>query len=586
MNNDSAGAVKQKGGLKTGFSKSKFLFALIPCGLFAFMYFFFGPTELVYSNKKDMAVDILQTTPYFTAAFIAVALLTAALVSLFKDEAYDNLLKFIVGFSVASYLQSLFFNVGFDWLDGVAIQWQLYAAEALLNLALWVAVIFAMWPISKMLKSNWKKAVCGVCALLFIMQGSGAVMLYVNELSRASEYSGAWSDEAYFLTSERQFDVSKNDNVIVFCLDACSNRVVMDMAQDYSDALDSFSDFTYFNNCAPIYYGTFPEVVVMLTGNDRYDPEKSYEDYFEQSWSAKESVDFYGLLKNNEYERYVFESRSFITDRYSLVSGKIDNAVPQTEYMSVNAAELYLRVENLTLYRYLPIALKACFWSTPNDYIAILNTDSVAALWYCGEREWADGLENEGINLVDENVFSFYHFHGAHGPFNMNERAEYIGQHNDRVMHVRGAFSMIADYIDRLKTAGVYDSSTIIILADHGDYSYEGSTASSSTVFMIKRKNETHAKMEISNAPITHMELIPTIVSEVEPEAAKRFGETVFDIDENAVRDRTLYRWYKIDDLKPGNYDSFYAFYYDCHINELNDLTKPDEIIPLADSFY
>lgn len=561
--------------------RERFLFALFPCGLFSFMYFFFAPTELVYANEEYIQVSILRSTPYFLLSFVLVTLVLALALSLCRGVCYDALSKLILGLSVASYIQANFLNTGFNYLDGRFISWSEYANMASVNLLIWAAMLAAVFLLAALVKTRWKTVCGGICVLLVIMQTAGLVALYADSASseRISDDEGG-----LYLSTAQQFDISKNENVIVFILDACSNRALQNMLAVYDDALEGFSDFTYFKNCAPSYYGTFPEVMVLLTGNDSYDSSRPWREYFDSSWSSAKCEDFYTLLADKGYERNVFDSEMYVSYKYQLVDGRIDNALPKSVRSDspIDVKKLYTKIEALTLYRYFPIAMKACYWSSDEDYKDITKVN--AERWSCVESEWFSGLQQNGLNVKDENVFSVYHFEGAHSPYLNNEHGEPVERHSDRNKSLCGSFFIIADYLQRLKDIGAYDSSTIIVMGDHGDYTFTDSTASSSAIFMIKRRNETHDEMAVSNAPITHLEFIPTVTAEIEPSAAA--GETVFSIKEDAVRDRTLFRWNKTDKLSPDTFDSLYKFIVPADINDLNDLMLPDEILPLYDSFY
>ena len=64
---------------------------------------------------------------------------------------------------------------------------------------------------------------------------------------------------------------------------------------------------------------------------------------------------------------------------------------------------------------------------------------------------------------------------------------------------------------EQLKKLGKYDSSTIIILADHGDGDF-----ALAPIFMIKHKGESHETMRINKEPFEYCEfnyLIKSIVN-------------------------------------------------------------------------
>lgn len=62
------------------------------------------------------------------------------------------------------------------------------------------------------------------------------------------------------------------------------------------------------------------------------------------------------------------------------------------------------------------------------------------------------------------------------------------------------------EYIDNLKKLGIYDKSTIIVMADHGEF---GDTDS---IFFVKKPFEEHEEMEIDESIITHHDFQDIII--------------------------------------------------------------------------
>lgn len=76
-----------------------------------------------------------------------------------------------------------------------------------------------------------------------------------------------------------------------------------------------------------------------------------------------------------------------------------------------------------------------------------------------------------------------------------------------------GSLKMVGEYIEQLKKLGKYDSSTIIILADHGDGDF-----SLNPIFLIKRKGESREEMIIDSELFEYCEfnnLIKDIVKDI-----------------------------------------------------------------------
>jgi len=90
---------------------------------------------------------------------------------------------------------------------------------------------------------------------------------------------------------------------------------------------------------------------------------------------------------------------------------------------------------------------------------------------------------------------------------------------------------MVEEYMNQLKELGVYDSSTIIVMADHG------SKFNGQPIFFIKNKDERHEKMLETAAPIDYDAFVPTIV-QVLGEDHSTYGKSIYDYYDGEWRER------------------------------------------------
>ena len=83
-----------------------------------------------------------------------------------------------------------------------------------------------------------------------------------------------------------------------------------------------------------------------------------------------------------------------------------------------------------------------------------------------------------------------------------------------------------------MKENGVYDNTEIILLADHGLKNHDSGAY---PLLMIKRAGDDFEGIQTSYAPISHLDVYPTLMKIAGEDTGK---ETVYDIDENADRKR------------------------------------------------
>ena len=78
--------------------------------------------------------------------------------------------------------------------------------------------------------------------------------------------------------------------------------------------------------------------------------------------------------------------------------------------------------------------------------------------------------------------------------------------------------------MDELKAKGLYDSSTIIITADHG-----GIDLYSNPAILVKERNANHDEMVVSDSKITFTNVNNTIASSTLKDSSA-YGENVFEV--------------------------------------------------------
>lgn len=144
---------------------------------------------------------------------------------------------------------------------------------------------------------------------------------------------------------------------------------------------------------------------------------------------------------------------------------------------------------------------------------------------------------------------------------------------------------MIETFLLQMKEQEAYQNATIVIMADHGDYSFTQTAGANGAVLLVKLAGEHYETMPVNHSPVTLMELLPTLAQQVDPDTDIDFGKTLWDIPDKP-RQRTLYRWFNEVDALNDAFDSLYVFHYESNINDPNDLSNPDEVLRLKDCFY
>lgn len=152
------------------------------------------------------------------------------------------------------------------------------------------------------------------------------------------------------------------------------------------------------------------------------------------------------------------------------------------------------------------------------------------------------------ISQEEDSAFRFFHMRGPHSPFYLSEDLKYesTGRMATRTSQGKGSLKIVYEYMDQMKALGKYEDATIIITADHGQSNISDLYTSpikpektSRTLFLVKKSGEHHENMQISEAPVSQAELIPTILEALNMGYAS-YGRT---FDEIAVNERRVRKY-------------------------------------------
>lgn len=148
--------------------------------------------------------------------------------------------------------------------------------------------------------------------------------------------------------------------------------------------------------------------------------------------------------------------------------------------------------------------------------------------------------------------------------------------------------TILEEYLNQLKELGVYDTSAVIITADHGD-------VHESPVFFVKVPEERHEKITVNNAPVSHREFLPTLAEYAGLNYTQYgSGKSIHDFSPGQERERVYWTrdfrdsYRKVPNFsgeKDGSTNVYYGYQYTGSMNDIN-WDKPEYIIQMVDSFF
>ena len=504
--------------------KRNYISTIITVSFPFYVLLIFSPIEIYYTNNTDFNFKVLDFLPIYSLFFFSLTLICSLLLS-FTNKYINKILRIIVlSVSITAYVQNLFWNKGIFEKGGGVIDWDKSRKAMYINSFCWILFVFAFFIIIFILSNNNKKIITFISSFFLLLHIISTISLIPGLVKISKE------DSWYRLSNANQFHLAPNNNIIVLVIDKVGENFFEGVQQDNPDMLSNYKDFTLYNNYDSCYKPTFPSISHMFTG-DNPDCSVTRLDWMKKAWNGDKCVSFYDTLHSKDYtcNFYILDQR-YVFGNPDNLKGKVDNLIPVTP--KVNKPLMTSMLTKYSIYRYAPTCLKPKFEVNQAHYKDVVYYNEQTDLSYYA-YDYAENIRNKGLSINDNwnNLFVYQHLDGVHEPWQTDRLGSYK-EESTKEEALLGNFYVIDEYINQLKELGLYDSSTIIIMSDHGDDDLQA-------IFMVKQAGENHDKIIINSSPISADDFIPTILSLID-EDYQEFGYTIWDWNEDSERERTL----------------------------------------------
>lgn len=475
------------------------------------------PTEVYIRNAGELWFkykDILKYLITDSATYFAV-LLIIYFICCWRTKIRNIFLAVLTGLLFGVFLQSYIINVNYGMFDGHEIEWSNYTKIGLINTFIWLFCLGAAFEYFKRRKFDFeaiKKIIKPACFLIFVIQ---CLVLVITLKAYPFQKNIAFEDgKAGVLTTKDIYTISSKDNIVVFLLDAFDASVFEEVQQKNPEVISEFKDFTYYPDTTSSFGFTHYSLPEILTG-ELYDPQERYLEYQKRAWTNNF---YYSKLREKDYIVNLYTSGNFIDK-----SAPVDNLVTKKIQMNRNVANIFI---NVAKFRMVPHFFKKAFYSYQSIYSPAIVNDNIMN-YVEDDREFYKGLKR-GLKTEEKNAFRFYHLTGMHFPYVLDENVEYIkaGEKGTAYKQALGALKIVREFLAQLKEKNLYDNSTFVVMADHGNHNEIGSRP----LLMVKQPFSSQEAMVISDKPQSVANLMPLV--------AERFGK---DFDSKKTGNRYFY---------------------------------------------
>lgn len=496
--------------------------------LVSITFFVFGAYEMYFTNQTELWFSIQDIfLPCLVSGLIAAALLIliTAIIGHFSERAAAVAVSLIFSIGFALYIQGNFAVMDYGVLDGKAIQWENYTVYGVATTIGWLACVIAPLVLLFKKPSWFEKTVNYVSMFIIAMQVITLGTLFVtNDISK--------TDSAVF-TTENQFELSKEKNVVVFIVDSMDAQYVDDMLEEFPEVKEIFKDFTYFDDVVGICPTTKGSLPFILTGVPYFN-EKPYQDYLAEAYQQGPIMQ---TAKENRFAVDIYTAQDFASE---VAEGKVTNlSVVRTK---VDGVLPFLKTfYKLVSFRYAPHYLKNYFWMANGEFETYKAISNEIVSYSEDNLNFYQDLLASGLQANRENpVMKVYHIVGTHSPFKHDENLNKVeADETSGARQCRGCFKIVEEFIDQLRTLDIYDTTSIVIMADHGCFLMNQNPG-----VLTKRAETEQPALEVNSAPISYVSDWPESMISLIAED-KQAGNTFFEIrkDEPRIRQFFYYSW-------------------------------------------
>lgn len=480
-------------------ARSQYTGGIWVCLGVAFLLCIFAPLDIFFTNKKEFWYDFGTLLPFalvsFAVLFAVLGIIYACLTKLHKTAGAVccGVLTLVY---LCTYIQGNFLTGYLPVLDGAPIDWGKLWMHRVESIVCWLvvaAVLVRVWAWCRKRESAGSLKfvrICGTGSLLLTM------MLLVTLVSEAILYNGLEERVKRSNSMTNALAFSQDKNLVVVLLDAVDGDEMAKLLETDQEYKELFQDFTFYQNTLGVYPFTLYAVPYLIDGRPFLAGE---EDWFSYVTNAYIESPFVQELWAQDYKVGLYETDLICNSDAYL---QFDIVINSAHYIS-SAPDFWQYQRKLVCYRYLPFDLKRFHVAAPDEGSSLKAKGARFS-----NTAYYKFLNDTDVTYTNQNTFRFYHMEGAHAPFHLDAELQEV-ESSTYEAQLAGCKRILSTLFTKLKAAGVYDSTAIIVLSDHGcdKNAVDSEYGRQHPILFVKGIGEHADNMRLSMAPVSFADM-------------------------------------------------------------------------------
>jgi hypothetical protein len=432
----------------------KVLFSVV-C-ILPIMLGFIVPLSFYLGNKNEIVINL--SVVLLAVAFIVIgfSILLFLLLSFIQpySKTLGMLMGFILGLAIAIWIQSQLFVWDFGQFNGQIIDWGRWKSQMYLEGVVWFIIItfFTFWfyRVKKKIQTTLIMAVY-LLGLLSVL--TSYLTAPKNTESRISEP-----------LCNDTFAFHPQKNVIIILLDAFQSDYFDYVLKKYHEDLSFFDGFIFYRNTISKFPTTKGSLPSILTGAV-YQNEQKYLDYISDS---RKKFDLMYAYNDMSYKTCFVGIKGTYPDVISM-----KRIVDMSNTNKINPLVEYF---DYALFRALPTFFKPKIYDNGNWLFSSIDQKGYPPREHGTDIRFLELFEDRAyVKSEGKGTFKILHFYISHPPWNVNQNLKFdpkLFGETGYLQQIKGSVKLCSRMLKKLKEIGIYDSSEIIIMSDHGTWEF------------------------------------------------------------------------------------------------------------------